>query len=274
MKSLENYVETQLSRGIYAFSKQDAQAAIRHSSAAFLAAADRLKKKRRLTSPKRGFYIILRPEDQTQGAPSPDRWIAPLMAHLDLDYRVSLLRAAAFHGSSHQAAMVFQVIASRQIKNIVIGRHRLQFVYQEPRAFAKTNRPEWLSQLKSDTGFAKIAGIELTLLDTARYFHKAAGINGAAQIVHDLGQKADICKLAAAAKLYENSAVRRLGYLLEHFGHQRQADALKPFVKQAKSTKLLDPSSKPLTSLTAKRYSTSTNAKWKLTINETVEIDS
>ena len=52
------------------------------------------------------------------------------MKHLGVDYRVSQLRAAAFHGASHQAAMVFQVIVPKQIQDIEIGRHRVQFVYQ------------------------------------------------------------------------------------------------------------------------------------------------
>jgi len=66
----------------------------------------------------------------------PARWIDPLMKYQGLDYRVSLLRAAAFHGSSHQAAMIFQVIAPKQLRDIEIGRHRLQFLYQAPRAFS------------------------------------------------------------------------------------------------------------------------------------------
>lgn len=273
MKTLEQYLESQVSRGRYAFSKAEAQKALGSSPKGLIAAAERLRKKRRLVSPRRGFYLILRPEDQGTGAPSPERWIGPLMDHLHSDYRISLLRAAAFHGSSHQAAMVFQVIAPKQMKAIMVGRHRVQFVYQEPQAFARTNRLEWLGQLKSDTGFAKIAGIELTLLDTARYFHKAAGIDGAAQVVHDLGAKADVRKLAAAAKEYENSAVRRLGYLLEHFGHLPQANALLPFAKKAKSAKLLDPSSRPLTSVATKSKPAMADPKWKLVINETVEID-
>jgi predicted transcriptional regulator of viral defense system len=273
MKTLEQYLDTLVSLGRYTFSKADAQNALHASPKGLIAAAERLRKKRRLVSPKRGFYLILRPEDQAIGAPSPERWIAPLMDYLHSDYRISLLRAAAFHGSSHQAAMVFQVIAPKQIKDIVVGRHRVQFIYQEPKAFKQTNRSEWLGQLKSETGFAKIASPELTLLDTARYFHKAAGINGAAQIVHDLGTKADVRKLAAAAKVYENSAVRRLGYLLEHFQIQRQADALLPFAKKAKSAKLLDPASRPLSSIVGKSNPGLLNAKWKLIINEAVEID-
>jgi hypothetical protein len=52
--------------------------------------------------------------------------------------------------------------------------------------------------------------------------------------------------LAKAAIHYENSSVRRLGYLLERMGHARQAKALQSFVKQAKTSVLLNPSVKPL----------------------------
>lgn len=68
--------------------------------------------------------------------------------------------------------------------------------------------------MKSGAGFAEVAGVELTLLDGARYFHKAAGINGVAEIAKDIGAKADPCKLAKIGAAYENSVARRLGYLL------------------------------------------------------------
>lgn len=272
MASLDNYLDELRSRGRSTFTKAEALTALGQSSKLFLAAAERLIKKHQLVSPKRAFYIILRPEDRSTGAPEPARWIAPLMAHLSVDYRISLLRAAAFHGSSHQAAMVFQVIAPMQIPPIVIGRHNVQFVYQLAGAFTATNRDEWLDTLKTDTGYAKIAGIELTLLDSARYFHKASGINGLAQIVSDLGGKASSGKLAEAAKQYENSAMRRLGYLLERFGHERQARALLPFAAKAKSLKPLDPSVKSIAALGPQLHET--DSKWKLILNEDVETDS
>ena len=271
MKTLYQFVDTQLGRGRAYFSKKQALAEIPQSPPAFQAATARLMKKGRLVSPKRGFYLILRPEDQFIGAPDPSRWIDPLMKHLGLDYRVSLLRAAAFHGSSHQAAMVFQVITPKQLDAIEIGRQRVEFLYQAPGTFEKTNRPEWLSQLKTEAGFAKVAGVELTLLDCCRYFHRAAGINGAAQVVHDLGGKADPVILVKAASAYENSAVRRLGYLLERFGHERQAKSLLAFVEKAKSFKALDPAVKPI--IAALSTIEEKRPKWKLVINTPVEID-
>jgi hypothetical protein len=271
MNSLQEFIDSQLARGRATFSKPAALAEVRLAPQAFQAAIGRLARKGGLVSPRRGFYLILRPEDRLLGAPDPARWIDPLMKHLGVDYRISLLRAAAFHGSAHQAAMVFQVIAPRQLPKIGIGRQRVEFLYQTSAAFAESNRPEWLGQLKTEAGFAKVAGVELTLLDICRYFHRAAGINGAAQAVHDLGKKADPRILGKAASAYENSAVRRLGYLLERFGHIRQADALRPFAKKAKSFKALDPAVKPIVAELAALEEKSPG--WKLVINVPVEID-
>jgi predicted transcriptional regulator of viral defense system len=271
MKSLQEFIDSQLALGRTTFSKSMALAELRQTPHAFQAAVARLTKKGRLACPRRGFYLILRPEDQLLGAPDPSRWIDPLMKHLGLDYRVSLLRAAAFHGAAHQAAMVFQVIAPRQIQTIKIGRQRVEFLYQAPSAFAQSNRPEWLAQLKTEAGFAKIAGVELMLLDMCRYFHQSAGVNGVAQAVHDLGNKANPGILAKAACSYENSAVRRLGYLLDRFGLVRQAKALQVFAEKAKSFKDFDPSAKPITAALSPREEK--NPKWKLVINIPVEID-
>lgn len=68
----------------------------------------------------------------------------------------------------------------------------------------------------------------------------------------------------------------RLGYLLDRAGHARQAKALEPFARKAKSMKPLDPSVKPLTESLAQLQGTDVHekdAKWMLVINEPVEID-
>ncbi len=271
MATLEQYLDDRLAHGRISFSNEEGRSVLGLSSQAFTAATNRLAKKQRLVSPRRGFYLILRPEDRVTGAPDPAQWIDPLMGYLGLDYRISMLRAAAFHGASHQAAMVFQVIAPRQLRTIEMGRHRLQFIYQTPKAFARSNRDEWLVQMKTAAGFAKVAGVELTLLDCIRYFHKAAGIDGVTQIAKDIGAHAGPRKLANVAIAYESSVVRRLGYLLELCAHPRQAKALEPFARRAKSMKPLDPSVKPLSQSLA--AVSERNSKWMLSINTPLEID-
>jgi predicted transcriptional regulator of viral defense system len=220
-------------------------------------------------SPWRNFFVILRPEDRSSGSPDPVRWIDPLMKHLGMDYRVSLLRAAAFHGSSHQASMVFSVLTPRQLRSFEAGRHRIQFLFQQPETFTAVNRAPWLADLKGESGFAKAAGVELTLLDCMRYFHKAGGINGVAQVVRDIGGKASSKSLAKAAEVYENSVVRRLGLLLEHFGHERQAHALRPISLRAKSVKPLNPAVKPFLETSVAPI----NTDWQLALNQTIEVD-
>ena len=269
MASLDTYLDDLLARGRAYFSGDAALAALDLKPAALAAAITRSIKKRRLANPRHGFYLILRPEDQIAGAPDPVKWIDPLMKYQGIDYRISLLRAAAFHGSSHQATMVFQIVVPKQLRDFDLGRHRLQFLYQAAASFIQVNKPKLVSKMKSDAGFANVAGVELTLLDCVRYFHKAAGINGVAQIVKDIGAKANPRTLAKAAGAYETSAVRRLGYLLELAGHGRQARALEPFVRQAKTMLSLDPSVKPVVAALAQVHER--NAKWKLMINETVE---
>jgi hypothetical protein len=79
--------------------------------------------------------------------------------------------------------------------------------------------------------------------------------------------------LAKAAAFYENSTVRRLGYLLEHFGHRRQSTALRRFTRAAKSMKLPDPSVKRIAALAATAEATREAPSWKLILNAPVEID-
>jgi predicted transcriptional regulator of viral defense system len=271
MRELQDFTESRLSQGKAYFSRHEAMAALDVKPKAFLAAAERLIRKQRIAPLKRGFYLVLRPEDRVRGAPDPGQWIDPLMRHLGVPYRISLLRAAAFHGSTHQAVMVFQVIAPKQIADLVIGRHRVQFVYQAPAAFRQVNRDAWLSHLRTDAGFATVAGVELTLLDCCRYFHYGAGISGVAQAVHDLGAKASGRILSDAAASYEKSAVRRLGYLLDSYGHERQAKLLLQYSSRAKSYAPLDPSAKAFESVVP--MSQDKDPTWKVIVNVPLEID-
>jgi predicted transcriptional regulator of viral defense system len=245
MSAFDSYLDDLLARGRAYFSRDEALAARELKPPALAAAITRSVKNRRLANPGHGFFLILRPEDQVAGAADPEKRIDPLMKHQGIDYRISLLRAAAFHSASHQASMVFQVVVPRQLRDFDLGRHRLQFLHQGPDAFSHVNQPSLVGQMKSDAGFAAVAGVELTLLDCVRYFHKAAGINGVAQIVKDIGAKASPRLLKMAAGAFANSAVRRLDYLL-------------------------DPSVRPLAKTLARAGER--NPRWKLLINEAVEI--
>jgi predicted transcriptional regulator of viral defense system len=271
MTSLEQFTNDRLAHGRTYFTREEALATLGIQPPTLAASITRMIKRRKLANPRHGFYLILRPEDQISGAPDPICWIDALMKYQGLEYRIGLLQAAAFHGSTHQAAMVFQVIVPRQLRNFELGRHRLQFIFQSPKAFALTNQAHALNQIKSDTGFATVAGVELTLLDCTRYFHQAGGLSGVAQVAKDIGAKAHPRLLAKLATAYENATVRRLGYLLDQMGNTRLANALEPFVKKNQTMALLEPAIKPLIASFAD--TSEKNTKWKLIINENIEVD-
>lgn len=271
MGPLERFIDEQLARGRSTFSRDELATSLPLSDSGLRSALVRLGKRHRVVNPYKNFYVALRPEHVWMGAPDAEQWISPLMGHLGLDYRVSLLRAAELHGSSHQATMVFQVVVPKQLRGIEIGRQRVEFISQAPREFNAVNQSEFLTSIKSPTGFAKAAGIELTLLDAARYLDKAGGINGVAQMVWTFGGKAAPRRLSRLAAHYETPCVRRLGFLLEHFQHHRQAKALEAFGASAKTNVLLDPFAKPTIPSLAMEFER--DATWKLLLNGEVEID-
>lgn len=270
MAALDTFIDDRLVAGRGWFSRDEAVAS-GIALSALSPALTRAVAKGKLANPRHGFYLIVRPEHRAAGAADPAEWIDPLMKHQGLGYRVSLLRAAAHHGSSHQAAMIFQVVAPRQLRDLTLGAHRLQFIYQEPEAFAACNEPALVEAIKTPAGFAVVAGIELTLLDCVRYMHRAGGLGSVAQIAKDLGASADPRKLARAAAHYEGAAVRRLGYLLEQAGHTKQARALHVYADSARHFAPLDPSIKPIVAALADVPER--DSSWKLLLNEVIEVD-
>jgi predicted transcriptional regulator of viral defense system len=257
MSDLDAFLSRQLARGRIYFTREDALRTLPADS--LTAALSQLTRKGRIANPRHGFYLILQPEDREQGAPDPARWIHPLMKRQKIDYRISLLSAAKFHGATTQATAL-QLIVPNQLRDFAIGRHKLEFINQTPNSFARTNRPEWLAEMKSGSSIAKAAGVELTLLDCARWFHKAGGISAVAQVTRELGAKALARRLAPLARDCESSAVRRLGYLLELAGHEPQAKALDKFARQARTVKLLDPTSSDAPG--------EMSGRWKIAVNK------
>ena len=68
------------------------------------------------------------------------------------------------------------------------------------------------------------------------------------------------------------SCVRRLGYLLDRAAHARPAKALERFAREAKTAVPLDPSVKAVSSVLS--TPAEKEKRWKLVINERVEVDS
>ena len=76
-----------------------------------------------------------------------------------------------------------------------------------------------------------------------------------------------------AKRLDEITKSDIIRYLLEHFGHARQAASLRPLARKAKSLKPLDPSVRLVASLLRSAGRAPEAPAWKLSLNVPLEID-
>jgi predicted transcriptional regulator of viral defense system len=221
-RNLSDYLTHLLSRGQVVFIDRDAQKALSIGKRSLLDAAERLQRRGRLMSPRRGFYVIVPPQFLSWGAPPPSWYIDALMHHEDAPYYVGLLKAAEFHGASHQAVIEFQVVTSKRLPRIRAGRSPVAFYYRKDMEAVQAG----LADHKTDTGSMKISGPELTALDLVRYPRAAGGLDHIVTVLTDLGEQIGIATLANLAPHFERAALQRLGYLLCLAGHSTKAEAL------------------------------------------------
>ncbi len=220
--TLPSYALELLSAGRTVFSREEAEQALGVGRGAFLDAAERLQRKGRLISPRRGFYVVVPPQFHSWGAPPPTWYIADLMQREGHPYYVALLKAAELHGASHQAVLEFQVITDRRMPEIRAGRSLIAFYYRRDMAAISNG----IEERKTDTGKMKLATVELTAFDLLRYPRAAGGLGNIATVLSELGAKIEPEKLAALMPAFERSVVQRLGHMLSRSGHKDRTEPL------------------------------------------------
>ena len=205
-----------------------------------------------------GLWAPVPPEYMTWGAPPAIDIIDALARFMNVDYYVGWLSAAALHGASHHAPQVFQVAVSRAIRPKTIGRSKLQFYHRSHISFAVTVNAE------TRNGAVPISSVETTMLDIAGDVGIVGGIDNMANLIMELCEAAapDFDVLAALSGHYPSSAIRRLGFIMEHFAGISAPEQLKSASDNRKtSPSLLDPLSANTGSI---------DKRWQLKINREV----
>ena len=213
--ALSSYVSGLLSSGRTVFTAEEAEQAIGVGHGAFLDAAERLQRREALLNPRQGFYVVVPPQYASWGAPPPAWYIDALMRREGQAYYVGLLKAAELHGATHQAVMEFQVVTAKRLQRIRAGRNLIVFYFRKDMDAVTAG----IEDRKTDTGTMKISSAALIALDLLRYPQASGGIDNVATVLSDLGQKIDPGQLAVLSEAVERPVVQRLGYLLEHLGH-------------------------------------------------------
>lgn len=170
----------------------------------------RLIRQGQLFSPSRGFYVVVPPEFRSWRVVPADRFIDPLMRHLNRSYYVGFLSAAALHGAAHQSPQTFRVVTDRPAKDRDIGRIQLRFTVAEHVSDMPTEKRT------VETGSMVVATRETTVVDIAWRPSLAGGISNVATVIQEIGEL-DGEVLARIAPLRNRVTARRVGWLMERF---------------------------------------------------------
>lgn len=259
-KSRSYLIELQ-ARGRIAFTTEEFARELSLTPNAAKNSLRRLRKKREIASPLKGFHIVLSPGDRVRGCRPPEEFIDSLMKHLGESYYVALLSAAEIHGAAHHRPQCFQVMVSRPRRMIKCGHVRIQFL-------VKRKSSDSLAELhKVATGYFAVSTPEVTAFDLIAYQKQAAGIDNIATVLSDLSEVLAANKLIEDSKKFEVSVVQRLGYILARLGAANLADALEPEVKcRVLRSTLLVPGKEVLSGSVVDK-------RWRVIINDVVQPD-
>ena len=165
----------------------------------------------KIASVTRGAWVPVPPEYRAAGAPPPAHFIHRLMGLLGHPYYVGFLSAAALHGASHQAVMVFQVATTASLRNRTIGAGRIRFIQRS----AVPRRP--VVDHLVPTGQIKISTPAVTLLDLVESPNHGGGISNVATVIAQFVEDGliDPAALAREAAGYPAAVGQRAGFLTE-----------------------------------------------------------
>ena len=153
----------------------------------------RLIEKKRIVRLLRGLFLIVPLEYFAIGAPSPLWYIDSLMDYLKLPYYVGLLTASSLQGAAHQQPAEFQIITTKQMRPLKIGRTILKFYYKKQTAKMPVQK------MKSETGYLNVSIPEITAFDLVKYVKASGSLHNVATVLSELSQKIDPAKLASVA---------------------------------------------------------------------------
>jgi predicted transcriptional regulator of viral defense system len=254
------YIEDIAARGHYHFTTGEFASETSSSESAARAALRRLRDKRLIATPYRGFHVIVPPEYRRIGCLPAEQFVPQLMQLLGLDYYVALLSAARYLGAAHQQPQVFQVMVQKNRPAIDCGDVRVEFMARRNVASMPS------APFNTPRGGVLVATAEATAFDLVGYVSRSGGIHNVATILSELAERLDADSLVEVARLSPTPWAQRLGYLLSVVRASHLTEPLADHVaRTARETVPLDPG---FDSSAAPR-----DPHWKLSINVAIEPD-
>lgn len=247
-------------RGRYHFTASEMRSTLDVSAAAARQSLSRLAAKGEISSPARGFYVIVPPEYRQIGCLPADQFVPALMEHWGMCYYVGLLSAAQYHGAAHQRPQEFQVVLERNRPAIRRGSIKVTFVARSNLAAVP------VEQFNNPRGTIAVSSVEATAIDLVGYMNRSGGLDRVAGVLLELAEGIEPERLVEASRSASILWAQRLGYLLEYVGAGQKAEPLKELVrKYAKNSTKLLPWEDAAGSIRAE--------SWRLLVNANIEIE-
>lgn len=257
--SLTEFVDSLQSCGRYTFTRPEAFQSLKSTDVALTFALNRLSKKGRIVAVKRGFYVIVPVEYKASKIVPADWFIADLMKFLEQPYYVGLLTAAALHGAAHQQPQRFHVVTSKAQRPIEVKGLGIRF-------FKKTGMEKTLTQqVKTPTGYISVSTPGATAIDLVAYQSRVGSWDRVATVLQELVEAMGEDGLLAAAQAEkELPPVQRLGWLLDHLGHESLTPKLAAWLQNRR------PLATPLDPARPKK-GCPRNSRWNVIVNTEIE---
>lgn len=262
LKHTTDFIREHRSNGRYAFTLEDVIRSINKPVINIRKDIDRLKEKGMVKNIRKGFYIIIPEEYSKMGGIPIEFYVDDLMKYLSRQYYVGLFSAAMFHGAAHQQPQEFFII-SESPKTRNINNRNIIINFSEKKHFPQAG----IETRKTDTGYFKISGKELTFLDLI-YFENLMG--GFSRITTILKELSEDIKPTAMRKSVSNdfpaSVFQRSGYMAEQILQNKKLATV--FEEKLESMNFQTAYLKASGQKTGVK-----DAKWNLVINTKIETD-
>lgn len=223
--------------------------------------------KKKIQSVWHGFFVVIPTEYGKRGSVPPIEYIDQLMKYLGRDYYVALLSAAELHGSAHQAPQEFFVICNTtHLRDKIKKDVKINFVAK------KIILQKHIKQMMTNSGYIKVSTPILTAYDLVCYAKRVGEINRIGTVINELAENIRFTHVDKEfMKSFTPAITQRLGYLFEELGFEDLANILfrKSEIAGLKFRKI------PLVNVDQSRDLSKypINKKWKIIINEQIDID-
>ena len=219
---LSSWVHGRLISGHPSFTLDEAASASALRRPVLVTALHRLKARKLIVSPMRGFYVCVPDRYQLRGEVPPSFYVDDLMRQLGRRYYLGLTSSAAIWGAGHQRVQRdFAVVTLPRMRGGGLAHDMLRLVYRKrmPESHIVTRN--------ADGGVVRFADAVLTAFDIVRHADLVGGMSSAATILSELMEEVDFASASDLCAFVPCVVWQRLGYICEEvLGENEKADAL------------------------------------------------